>query len=128
MSTDAVEREVQRTAAKWAFVRGVETVDKTDVAIKLRLHIDTDCFIQVYTNTRKQIISYAVVFNRGRILGRDCDWVCGTVIRQESRINMISHPTVNAPYHWTNSSKKHSRFFKTKGSYNLALSPGSIQV
>ena len=73
MSTDAVEREVQRTAAKWAFVRRVETVDKTDVAIKLRLHIDTDCFIQVYTNTRKQIISYAVVFNRGRILGRDCD-------------------------------------------------------
>ena len=57
----------------WAFVRRVETVDKTDAAIKLRLHIDTDCFIQVYTNTRKQIISYAVVFNRARILGRDCD-------------------------------------------------------
>ena len=73
MSTDAVEREVQRTTAKWAFVQRVETVDKTDDAIKLRLHIDTDCFIQVYTNTRKQIISYAVVFNRARILGRDCD-------------------------------------------------------
>ena len=48
--------------------------------------------------------------------------VCGTAIRQESRINMISHPTVNAPCHWTNSSKKHNRFFKTKGSYNPALS------
>jgi hypothetical protein len=73
VSTDAVESEVQRTAVNWAFVRRIETVDKTDDAIKLQLHIDTDCFIQVYTNTRKQIISYAVVFNRARILGRDCD-------------------------------------------------------
>ena len=53
MSTDAVERDVQRTAAKWAFVQRVETVDKTDDAIKLRLHIDTDCFVQVYVNTRR---------------------------------------------------------------------------
>jgi hypothetical protein len=54
--------------------------------------------------------------------------VCGTVIRQDSQINTISHPTVNALYHWTNSSKKHSRFFKTKGSYNLALSQELIQI
>lgn len=73
MNTSAVERDVQRTAAKWAFVHHVETIDKTDDAIKLRLHIDTDCFVQVYVNTRKQITSYAVVFNRARILGRDRD-------------------------------------------------------
>lgn len=73
MNTSAVERDVRHTAAQWAFVRYVETVDKTGDAIKLRLHIDTDCFVQVYVNTRKQIIGYAVVFNRVRILGRDCD-------------------------------------------------------
>jgi hypothetical protein len=73
VSTNAVERDVQRTAAKWAFVQRVETVDKTDDAIKMRLHVDTDCFVQVYVNTRKQLISYAVVFNRARVLGRDCD-------------------------------------------------------
>jgi len=73
VNTSALERDIQRTAARWAFVRLVETVDKTNEAIKLRLHIDTDCFVQVYVNTRKQIISYAVVFNRTRILGRDCD-------------------------------------------------------
>ena len=118
MSTDAVEREVQRTAANWAFVRRVETVDKTDVAIKIRLHIDTDCFIQVYANTRKQIISYAVVFNRARILGRDCDGGLWHRHPPGKPDNTISHPTVNAPYPWTNSSRKHSRFFKTKVSYN----------
>lgn len=64
MNTSAVERDVQRTAAQWAFIQHVETVDKTGDAIKLRLHIDTDCFVQIYVNTRKQIISYAVVFNR----------------------------------------------------------------
>lgn len=73
MNTGGVERDVQRTAAKWAFIQYVETVDKTGDAIKLRLHIDIDCFVQVYVNTRKQIISYTVVFNRARILGRDCD-------------------------------------------------------
>lgn len=73
MSTSAVERDVRRTAAQWAFVKYVETVDQTSDAIKLRLHIDTDCFVQVYVNTRKQIIGYTVVFNRARILGRDCD-------------------------------------------------------
>ncbi len=73
MSTSAVERDVHRAAANWAFVRHVETVDKTSDAIKLRLHIDTDCFVQVYVNARKRIISYTVVFNRARILGRDCD-------------------------------------------------------
>lgn len=73
MSTDTVERDVRRTAAKWAFVQRVETIDKTDAAIKLRLHIDIDCFVQVYANTRKQLTSYTMVFNRTRILGRDCD-------------------------------------------------------
>lgn len=73
MTADLVERDVQRTAAKWAFIQGVETVDKTDFAVKLRLHVDTDCFVQVYGNTQKQITSYALVFNRARILGRDCE-------------------------------------------------------
>lgn len=73
MNADAVEQEVRRTAREWAFIRQVETVDKTDAAIKLRLHIVTDCFVQVYVNTRKQLISYALVLNRGRIFGRDCD-------------------------------------------------------
>lgn len=73
MTADVVERDVQRTATKWAFIQGIETVDKTDFAVKMRLHVETDCFVQVYANTQKQITSYALVFNRSRILGRDCE-------------------------------------------------------
>ena len=73
MSTDSFEDEVRRSAGEWAYIRLVETTDKTDQAIKLRLHIDTDCFIQVYANTRKELYSYTLIFNRSRIYGRDCE-------------------------------------------------------
>jgi len=36
MSADAVERDVQRTTAQWAFIQRVETIDKTDSTVKLR--------------------------------------------------------------------------------------------
>ena len=73
MTADTVERDAQRTAAGWAFIQRVETVDKTDFAVKLRLYVDTDCFVQVYANTQKQLTSYVLVFNRSRIFGRDCE-------------------------------------------------------
>jgi hypothetical protein len=46
-------------------------VDKTDYAVKMRLHIDSDCFIQVYANVQKEVLSFALVVNRSRIFGRD---------------------------------------------------------
>ncbi len=73
MSADGVERDVRHAAAQWAFVQSVETIDKTDFTVKLRLHVDTECFIQVYANTHKQLSSYTLVFNRSRVFGRDCD-------------------------------------------------------
>jgi hypothetical protein len=73
VSTDDIERDIQSSAAKWAFVQFIETVDKTDHTIKLRLYVAADCFVQVYANTQKQLTSYALVFNRSRIFGRDCE-------------------------------------------------------
>lgn len=73
MSADLVERDVRRAAADWAFIQRVVTVDKTDVTVKLRLTVDVECFIQVYVNTAKQLSSYALVLNRSRIYGRDCE-------------------------------------------------------
>ena len=58
-------------ATQWSFLRAVEIVDKTDYAVKLRLHVDTECFIQIYANVQKGILSYALVLNRLRIYGRD---------------------------------------------------------
>lgn len=73
MNADAVERDVRRTAAQWAFIRQVETIDKTDLTIKLRLHVDTECFVQVYANTDKRLSSYTLVLNRSRVFGRDSE-------------------------------------------------------
>lgn len=73
MTTDAVEREVRRAAAQWAFIQRVATIDKTDFTIKLRLYVDVECFVQVYVNTSKPLTSYTLVLNRSRIFGRDSE-------------------------------------------------------
>lgn len=73
MTPDAVERDVQRAAAQWAFIQRVATIDKTDFTIKQRLHVDVECFVQVYVNTSKQLTSYTLVLNRSRIFGRDSE-------------------------------------------------------
>lgn len=77
MTVDDFEGEARHAAAEWAFIKLAETVDKTDHAIKLRLHIDAECFIQVYANVQKSVYSYTLVLNRARIYGRDSqggDW------------------------------------------------------
>ena len=48
MTTDAVEGDVRGSAAQWAFIQRVETIDKTDFTIKQRLYVDAECFVQVY--------------------------------------------------------------------------------
>lgn len=73
MSVDAFEQDVLRTANEWSFIRSIETVDKTDQAIKLRLQVDAECFVQVYANVRKNLFSYTLVLNRSRIYGRDSE-------------------------------------------------------
>ncbi len=71
MNADEFEQDVLRVAGEWAYLRSAETVDKTDYAIKLRLTVDTECFVQVYANVEKSILSFALVLNRARIYGRD---------------------------------------------------------
>jgi hypothetical protein len=73
VTTDGLEAEIRDTAAQWAFIGLVSTEDKTDHALKMRLHIMPDCFIQVYTNLEKNLLSYAMVLNRTRVYGRDSE-------------------------------------------------------
>lgn len=73
MTTDDFEGEVRHSAVEWAFAQLVETVDKTDQTIKLRLLVDADCFVQIYANVQKGVFSYTVVLNRARIYDRDCE-------------------------------------------------------
>jgi hypothetical protein len=71
VNADEFEQDVLRVAGEWAYLRSAETVDKTDYAIKLRLTVDTECFVQVYANVEKSILSFALVLNRARIYGRE---------------------------------------------------------
>lgn len=73
MSVDEFEQEVVKIAAEWSFIGPVDTIDKTDHAIKMRLHIDTECFVQIYANVQKSALSFTLVLNRSRIYGRDND-------------------------------------------------------
>ena len=67
------EAQVHGVASRFSFVRRVITLDKTANSIKLRLHITTGCFVQIYTNVQKKLVNYVLILDRGRIYGRDCD-------------------------------------------------------
>ncbi len=54
---------VQRVAAEWAFIQSADTMDKAEHTVKMRLHVDAGCFVQVYVNTQKQLTGYALVLN-----------------------------------------------------------------
>lgn len=73
MTVDDVERQALLAAADWAFIQYAEAVDKTEHTVKLRLYITAEFFVQVYANTQKQLSSCTLIFNRMRILGRECD-------------------------------------------------------
>ena len=73
MTTDDFERDVRLIAADWGFIRWVATADKTAHAIKMRLHITEGCFVQIYANIEKQLLSYALVPERTRVCGRDSE-------------------------------------------------------
>lgn len=73
MSIEVIERQIATVAGRFSFVQKVETMDKTANTVKIRLEISSACFVQVYLNVRKGLTSFALVFNRARIFGRDSD-------------------------------------------------------
>ncbi|MCK4314590.1 MAG: hypothetical protein KAX24_02350 [Anaerolineae bacterium] len=58
MTPDAFEQRVRKEASRFAFIRSVVTLGKTANMAKLRLRITADCFVQVYANLRKGMLSY----------------------------------------------------------------------
>ncbi len=73
MTPDAFEQHVRGEATGFAFIRGMVILDKTANTVKLRLHITAECFVQVYTNVRKGLLSYTLVLHQTRLYGRDND-------------------------------------------------------
>jgi len=75
MTPDAFEQRVREEASRFAFIRSVVTLGKTANTAKLRLRITAECFVQVYANLRKGLLSYTLVLHQTRIYGRDNDGV-----------------------------------------------------
>lgn len=67
------ETQVYDVASRFSFVRRAVALDKTANTIKLRLHITTGCFVQIYTNVQKKLVNYVLILDRSRIYGRNCD-------------------------------------------------------
>lgn len=123
MTVEDTELDVLSSAAHWAFVQDILTVDKTAHTIKLRLTITAECFVQVYVNVQKSIVSYTLVFNRSRIYGRDCDGGTGIAILQKHRNSTISPPKGDVLYRWTSSSEKPSRCCRLAVCYSDLVKP-----
>lgn len=73
MNPDVFEQRVREDASRFAFIRSVVTLDKTANTVKLRLHVTAECFVQIYANVRKGLLSYTLILYRIRLYGRDND-------------------------------------------------------
>lgn len=69
---DIFEQEIHTIVSRFSYIQQLITLDQTAYTIKLRLHITTDCFVQIYANVRKNIVSYTLVLSQNRIYGRNC--------------------------------------------------------
>jgi hypothetical protein len=49
----------------------MEVLDQTLSLIKVRLYISSDLFVQIYRNDRFNTTNLVLIFNGGRIFGRD---------------------------------------------------------
>lgn len=73
MTPEEFEREARQTAQDFSFVRRVEILLRTPATLTMRFHITEHSFVQLYTNSRKSLLSFALVWEGTRVFGRDCD-------------------------------------------------------
>jgi len=60
-------------AVSAAFGLELVEVDRTDNTVSLKLVIDAEIFIQVYSNTRKDKLNLTLVFKKRRLYGYDSE-------------------------------------------------------
>jgi len=70
---DDLIMEAQNIAKSYSFIRTLADLDRTDNAVRLRLIIDETMFIQVYANSRKNKLNFALLSLGQRIFGRDSE-------------------------------------------------------
>jgi hypothetical protein len=73
LDLDDLMLEVQTILGAYGFIRAVADLDRTDNALRFRLIIDETMFIQVYANSSKRKLNFALVGSGQRIFGRDSE-------------------------------------------------------
>jgi hypothetical protein len=73
MTVDDFEQRAREQADHFAFIHSVVVPDKTANTIRLRLHITAECYVQIYSNERKGLLSFALVLHQTRLYGRNND-------------------------------------------------------
>jgi hypothetical protein len=71
-NVDDWAREVAAAASTFSFVQTVLTIDKNPAALKMRLFLGPEFFVQVYVNVVTGTRNFALVLGRQRLYARDC--------------------------------------------------------
>ncbi|MDY6892164.1 MAG: hypothetical protein SVO26_00385 [Chloroflexota bacterium] len=71
MDIDKIIDEARLVA--FDFGLAFRVADITDNTVNLRLHFDTDLFVQVYANPTKEKLNLTLVFRGKRLLGADSE-------------------------------------------------------
>ena len=69
---DDWEREITAAARPFSFVRTVLTTDKNPAALKMRLILGPEFFIQMYVNVVTGTRNFVLILGRQRLYARDC--------------------------------------------------------
>jgi len=72
MRIEKLEEEAKEALKKFTFLKRMEVVDKHRGAIKLRLYIEENFYIQVYYNGITGTTNFVAIVGSQRIFGRDC--------------------------------------------------------
>ncbi|MFX1299181.1 MAG: hypothetical protein ACFFD2_30510 [Promethearchaeota archaeon] len=72
MRIEDLEKEAKDAVKKFPFIKTVEVVEKHRAAIKLRLYISENFYIQTYYNIKTKTTNFVAILGGQRIFGRDC--------------------------------------------------------
>ena len=73
MQIEEFEKEAKDAVKKLPFLKRMEVIDKHSGAIKLRLYIGENFYIQAYHNSITGTTNFVAIVGSQRIFGRDCD-------------------------------------------------------
>lgn len=73
MRTDELEKEAKKALKTFPFLKKMELIDKHRGAIKLRLYVEENFYIQAYYNMITGTTNFVAIIGNQRIFGRDCD-------------------------------------------------------